>query len=643
MTIFRGTRSADSLFGGGADDQIYGLAGNDTLAGYGGADLLQGGVGADSLAGYAFWTADSDADTLYGAGGNDFIEAGANDVADGGDGDDTIRVNGESPASLAGGLGYDTLQVHGDISSSALSGFERLEAALPNSPVVLTTPQLASFDVVGGAAGQTTVTLYLNTVGRATVAFDPALASAEIVGSGVELSLVAGTETRFTYSGWSGNDTITGGDGDDRLFGRGGSDTLRGGAGDDRLFAGNRAFAPTDDEVDPDWLFGASGNDSLWGAANDSLYGGTGDDELVAMGVALLDGGAGDDWFQAFSSEDTIDGGAGNDTVTFEKSSDDVVVDLSDPASSITGIETLISSRGDTAFTGTENRETFEIALGNDTVDGGGGGDTVSYAKTFSDVVVNPDVVVDLRIVGPQDTGAGIDTLIRISNLIGGGGNDALTGGVGANVLEGGAGNDVLDGRIGVDLADYAHAGAGVQVRLAVAGAQNTRGAGIDSLISMEDLRGSDFADGLAGNAAANRLYGGGGNDVIVGAENNDTLTGGLGADRMRGGTGFDTFDFNATAESTRAAPDLILDFLGAGATWGDLIDLSTIDANATVAGNQAFAFGSGGAGGLSLVEFGSDTLVRGNTDADAAFEFALLLRDGGRPASAYADVDFVL
>jgi len=32
-----------------------------------------------------------------------------------------------------------------------------------------------------------------------------------------------------------------------------------------------------------------------------------------------------------------------------------------------------------------------------------------------------------------------------------------------------------------------------------------------------------------------------------------------------------------------------------------------------------------------------------GNTDADAAFELAILLRDGGRHASVDADLDFIL
>jgi hypothetical protein len=83
--------------------------------------------------------------------------------------------------------------------------------------------------------------------------------------------------------------------------------------------------------------------------------------------------------------------------------------------------------------------------------------------------------------------------------------------------------------------------------------------------------------------------------------------------------------------------------FEGAGVAGGDLIDVSGIDANAAVAGNQAFVFGGSGIGRLSVATSGSNSIVRGNTDKDAAFEFELVIEDGGVLASAYKALDFVL
>ena len=73
------------------------------------------------------------------------------------------------------------------------------------------------------------------------------------------------------------------------------------------------------------------------------------------------------------------------------------------------------------------------------------------------------------------------------------------------------------------------------------------------------------------------------------------------------------------------------------------MIDLGGIDANTGVAGNQAFLFGGTGVGRVSLVNSGTTTLVRGNVDADATFEFVLAIEDGGVLASAYKAGDFVL
>ena len=85
----------------------------------------------------------------------------------------------------------------------------------------------------------------------------------------------------------------------------------------------------------------------------------------------------------------------------------------------------------------------------------------------------------------------------------------------------------------------------------------------------------------------------------------------------------------------------MVFDAPGAGA--GDVIDLSAIDANTLTAGNGAFTFGSTATGGLSLTRQGTSTLVRGNTDADAAFEFAILITDGATSHTGYTAADFIL
>jgi hypothetical protein len=99
---------------------------------------------------------------------------------------------------------------------------------------------------------------------------------------------------------------------------------------------------------------------------------------------------------------------------------------------------------------------------------------------------------------------------------------------------------------------------------------------GVDKLIRIENIRGSDFNDTLIGNAASNRLIGAGGKDSLYGGKDLQT----------------DIFEFDSISDSVVGLNrDLIYDF-----TLKDKIDLVTIDANIKLAGDQAFSFGGNGA-----------------------------------------------
>ncbi|HTV68766.1 MAG TPA: calcium-binding protein [Rhizobiaceae bacterium] len=151
-----------------------------------------------------------------------------------------------------------------------------------------------------------------------------------------------------------------------------------------------------------------------------------------------------------------------------------------------------------------------------------------------------------------------------------------------------------------------------------------------------KEINGTNAIDVLFGGRGADELNGFGGNDILLGGAGNDDLFGGAGNDRMvgglgsdwhTGGSGFDRFDFNALNESLPSANrDRITDFQ----LDIDLIDLSTIDANALLAGNQAFTFRGTAAftaaGQIRYNYLGSDTLISMNTDTDAAAEMQIIL-----------------
>ena len=175
--------------------------------------------------------------------------------------------------------------------------------------------------------------------------------------------------------------------------------------------------------------------------------------------------------------------------------------------------------------------------------DNHGGSDTANVSITYQD--------------GHTLTGtAGDDILVAGTGnniLNGGDGNDVLTAGSGNNEMHGGAGNDllysgpgndILDGGTGIDTVSYAHATAGVTVNLGLLGAQNTLGAGTDTISNIENLVGSNFNDTLTGDNNNNVINGGLGNDILNGGGGDDLLIGGMGNNTLTGGPGADTFQY---------------------------------------------------------------------------------------------------
>ena len=199
---------------------------------------------------------------------------------------------------------------------------------------------------------------------------------------------------------------------------------------------------------------------------------------------------------------------------------------------SLSTVLALVGTAESDALDGTLAMDGFYGLDGNDTIDGLAGNDYLD--------------------------GGARDDVLR-----GGSGDydDILIGGSGSDTLEGGPGDDVMNGCSGIDTASYqSGGGSGVSVRLALTEAQDTRGAGMDTLLSIEHLAGSNYADKLTGNGSANILTGLGGNDVLNGRAGEDRLVGGRGQDSLVGGAGRDEFAFNA-ALNEGSNVDRIIDF----------------------------------------------------------------------------------
>ncbi|WP_052120650.1 calcium-binding protein [Inquilinus limosus] len=594
-----GSKSDDVLTGDAGDNRLDGLDGNDRLSGLGGDDVLVGGAGADIL--------------------------------DGGDGFDLASYY----TSAAG-----------------------------------VTVNLASHSAAGGEAQGDTLT-----------------GIEDLEGSGFNDTLTGDGGSNWLY-GLAGQDKLLGGGGNDMLIGGGGADVLDGGDGVNAVsYAGSARTIAIDlvlgrgtyGDADGDTLIrisdviGSAFNDEINGndAAN-SLYGGAGNDVLAGRG--------GDDFLEGGAGADRLYGGAGFNMASYEHSAAAVTVNLathaatggdaqgdqlsqitdlygSDFNDTLTGDSTsnwLYGNGGADRLSGGDGVDVLIGGAGADTLDGGGGFDTASYAASAQGVYVNlssgagayGDAAGD-RLTGISDlVGSDFADTFRGEGgenwLYGNGGADILMGEAGNDVLNGGAGADTLYGGTGYDVASYAGSAGPVSISLATGTGTGGDAQG-DRLYQITDLIGSDFNDALSGDdRGGNWLYGAAGGDTLRGGGGNDLLEGGASGDTLIGGSGSDIFLYTAVTDSGPASTsrDWIEDF----ARGSDRFDLSEIDANASVGGNQAFVFiGTAAftaAGQLRIFIEGGQVIVAGDVNGDRAADIAITVAGG---VTTLAASDFYL
>ena len=246
-----------------------------------------------------------------------------------------------------------------------------------------------------------------------------------IRGTDGEDSMTGSDETDFIY-GYGGDDTLNGGagedwidgyDGDDMLYGGDDADAIWGGGGADTLYGG----------AGDDWLFGEGGDDRLYGGdGGDVLYGNEGDDRLSGDaggdwlygqdGDDRLYGNDGDDWIAGHSGDDTLSGGAGDDTLRGDSGGDDLHGGAGDDVLyGSGGDDTLYGDAGDDTLHGGSASDVLYGDAGADTLNGSYGGDVI-YGGVDNDILNGDD------------------------------GDDLLEGSAGTDTLYGGAGSDYLRG-----------------------------------------------------------------------------------------------------------------------------------------------------------------------------------------------------
>jgi Ca2+-binding RTX toxin-like protein len=318
-----------------------------------------------------------------------------------------------------------------------------------------------------------------------------------------------------------------------------------------------------------------------------TLRGGDLDDEITnasGIGAEML-GGDGHDVLRGSTAPDRLDGEAGPDGLDGGPGDDALGAGPGPPAADA------------------------------DSVVGGPGTDSVSYAARSAGVVVTEDGVAN-----DGATGEGDNVALDVEQITGSSAADRLLGGPGPNLLDGGPGDDAIDG-----------------------------GSGDDDLIGDGGVAAA--TDTMAGGPGNDRVRGEGGNDGVDGGPGDDAVEGGTGADMLSGGAGADQILGGPDADvvSYASSVDVTVHLDDGTARSDELGDVDNVlDVESAIGGRRADTI-TGTDGGNVLVGAAGEDYVEGARGPDrldgGESPDVVDARDGGRDGavSCGPGIDFAI
>ena len=636
---FEGLGGNDSITGNGNTRVLYsnatggvtitigaGGAGSATGDVSTGSDTFTGGVnsaiGSNSADTYNASAFNNGFNSFQGNSGNDTITGNGATQAQYGNATSsvtiTIGAGGAGSATGDGSVGTDTFT--GGINS-ALGGnlADTYNASAFNIGVFNSFQGQGGNDTITGN-GSTQVQ-YNNATGGVTITINAGGTGSATGDSSVGVDTFTGGVNGATGSSFA--DTYNASAFNIGVFnsfqGQGGNDTITGN-GSTQIQYGNATAAVTvnlttgtatgDSSVGTDSITGGV-NSVLGSNFNDTLSGGSGNE--------FLNGNGGNDTINGLAGNDNLTGGLGADTFVYANGGGaDFIVDFNHGEGDridLTGVGGIIS------FADVQSRASQQ---GPNTLIDFGGGNTITLANIIVGNLVAGDFILGNSVTGTS----GNDTLVgtsQVDNIFALEGNDRL---------QGFGGNDQLDGGLGFDRAVYLDATGSVTINLA-AGTASGAGVGNDTLIGIEGIVGSNFADtfdatGFTGDTGTpgtqvgfNEFEGRGGNDTITGATNSQgAMLTRLSYANATAGVTVDLAAHTATGDSS-VGSDTLVGSGFAGVVGSGFVDqlLGSDNISGTVeifegrAGNDTI----NGRGGFDRADYALDTAAVGGISVNLA------------------------
>lgn len=651
-----GTQENDFIQGNAADNVLDGHDGNDELLGGGGADVLLGGWGYDNLVGGA---------------GNDVI----NGQNSGGDEDQVDYWREQNGGGLGvnvnftTGIGTDTYgntdtlielgEATGTMSSDTFTGGDGYNGfrGFGGADTFINSPNgdghvWVYYGNDDNHGGMQAVIVNLSDQALVGIGAEAGFAPTNIaansakdgfgsIDSLVNIHSIRGTALADWVRGSEDEDHFQMQAGDDYIDGAGGRDLtdyshdIDEGAPDRGVVVNLSGTALVDIDIGlPEGPVDVGAHRALDGFGDtdtlvniERVRGTYFDDWLVGADGQrnFLDGSDGDDVIVGGNHDDDLQGGDGDDTIYAADSGP--------------------NGYGDYIMAGSGNNTIIASAVY------GPGGWRDGHDLSFEDIQsgVTASLVAGLAYADNMTT-----TFSEVHLLIGSGYDDSLTGGVAAfddfESYTGNAGDDFIDGGSGWDQVDYRNevengyrgengdyirGSQGVVVDLGAGTATDSFG-DTDTLVDIEQVRGTDFDDWIAGaDGQHNSLQGRGGNDVLVGGDRDDDLDGGDGddtiyavdngpmvyGDYIRVGSGNNTIIASAVygPSGNRDGHDLSFDDIQSGVTASLVTGFASASGMTVTFSEVHFLIGSGHADSLTggVADFNDFEGFTGNAGDD--------------------------
>ncbi len=384
---------------------------------------------------------------------------------------------------------------------------------------------------------------------------------------------------------------------------------------------------------------GGAGNDSITGGSgNDTLNGDAGDDTLTTgAGTDTTNGGAGDDtltYGANISAADVIGGGDGTDTLSVTNASIVTLGALGITAANtfntnLTGVERVtitddLDATGDSFDFGRVDGIqyiTLNDINGDQTISGIASGATIVQAAAY-------DTVADVLTTTVTSAAAGSADTLNMTLAVSGNTDFGVQGiadveTLNLNVSEATASSTVRAHTIGLSLSATATAsgGSGADQSVIITGTESLT---IDTAVAADVIDASGMTAAAATDAGltmgaaytatttitGQTLTGSGKVDVLRGSTGADTINGGAGADTIHGNAGGDTIDGGAGTDTfVNTGMVGAVEGTGAGTSTGIVVNMGTTAlTGANVFGTTTQYL----SGSLSSVEAGKVAYVYG-------------------------------